>query len=52
MIQTCPFTVPALEIRRFQKPVNPGHRERYEGRDDQTMTNANVSATVQSANAR
>jgi hypothetical protein len=45
-------TLSAFEIRRFTKPVNPGHRERFEGRDDQTMTNANVSATVQSANAR
>jgi hypothetical protein len=45
-------TLSAFEIRRFQKPTNPGHREKYEGRDDQTMTNANVSATVQSANAR
>jgi hypothetical protein len=45
-------TLSAFEIRRFQKPVNPGHRERYEGQEDQTMTNANVAATVQSANAR
>lgn len=45
-------TLSAFEIRRFQKPTNPGHREKFEGRDDQTMTNANVSATVQSANAR
>ena len=44
-------TLSAFEIRRFPKPVNPGHRP-FEGRDDQTMTNASVSATVQSANAR
>jgi hypothetical protein len=44
-------TLSAFEIRRFPKPVNPGHRP-FDGRDDQTMTNANVSATVQSANAR
>jgi hypothetical protein len=44
-------TLSAFEIRRFPKPVNPGHRP-FDGRDDQTMTNANVSATVQAANAR
>jgi hypothetical protein len=44
-------TLSAFEIRRFPKPVNPGHRP-FDGRDDQTMTNASVSATVQSANAR
>jgi hypothetical protein len=33
----------AFEVRRFPKPVNPGHRP-FEGRDDQTMTNATVSA--------
>ena len=44
-------TLSAFEIRRFPKPTNPGHRP-FDGRDDQTMTNANVSATVQSANAR
>jgi uncharacterized protein DUF5666 len=41
----------AVEVRRFPKPVNPGHRP-FDGRDDQTMTNATVSATVQSANGR
>jgi hypothetical protein len=44
-------TLSAFEIRRFAKPTNPGHRP-FDGRDDQTMTNASVSATVQSANAR
>jgi hypothetical protein len=38
----------AYEIRRFPKPLNPGHRP-FDGREDQTMTNATVSATVQSA---
>ena len=41
----------AYEVRRFPKPVNPGHRP-FDGRDDQTMTNATVGATVQSANGR
>ena len=41
----------AYEVRRFPKPVSPGHR-RFDGRDDQTMTNATVGAMVQSANGR
>ena len=41
----------AFEVRRFPKPLNPGHRP-FEGRSDQTMTNATVSATVQSAKGR
>ena len=41
----------AYEVRRFPKPVNPGHRP-FDGRDDQTMTNATVGATVQSADGR
>lgn len=41
----------AFEIRRFPKPVNPGHRP-FNGRSDQTMTNATVSTMVQSANGR
>ena len=41
----------AFEVRRFPKPVNPGHRP-LDGRDDQTMTNATVATTVQSANGR
>lgn len=44
-------TLTALEVRRFPKPVNPGHRP-FEGRDDQTMTNASVGAMVQSASGR
>jgi hypothetical protein len=41
----------AFEIRRFPKPLNPGHRP-FDGRDDQTMTNATVSAMVESARGR
>ena len=41
----------AHEIRRFPKPINPGHRP-FDGRDDQTMTNAAVGAVVQSASGR
>jgi uncharacterized protein DUF5666 len=40
----------AYEVRRFPKPVSPGHGP-FDGRDDQTMTNATVGAMVQSANA-
>jgi hypothetical protein len=39
-------TLTAYEVRRFPKPLNPGHRP-FDGRDDQTMTNATVDATVQ-----
>jgi hypothetical protein len=41
----------AMEIRRFPKPSNPGHRP-FDGRDDQTMTNATVGAMVQLASGR
>jgi uncharacterized protein DUF5666 len=41
----------ALEVRRFPKPLNPGHRP-FDGRDDQTMTNASVEAMVQSTSGR
>ncbi len=44
-------TLAAYEIRRFPKPLNPGHRP-FDGRDDQTMTNATVDALVQSAHGR
>jgi len=44
-------TLTALDVRRFPKPLNPGHRP-FDGRDDQTMTNATVSAMVQSASGR
>ena len=41
----------ATEVRGFPKPLNPGHRP-FDGRDDQTMTNASVDATVQAASGR
>jgi hypothetical protein len=41
-------TLTAYDVRRFPKPVNPGHRP-FDGHDDQTMTNATVSATVKGA---
>ncbi len=44
-------TLAAYEVRRFPKPLNPGHRP-FDGRDDQTMTNATVVAMVQSASGR
>jgi hypothetical protein len=44
-------TLTAYEVRRFPKPLNPGHRP-FDGRDDQTMTNASVGAMVQSASGR
>jgi len=44
-------TLTAYEVRRFPKPLNPGHRP-FDGRDDQTMTNATVGAMVQSASGR
>lgn len=44
-------TLTAYDVRRFPKPTNPGHRP-FDGRDDQTMTNATVSATVRGASGR
>lgn len=44
-------TLVAYDVRRFPKPLNPGHRP-FDGRDDQTMTNASVGAVVQSASGR
>lgn len=44
-------TLTAYDVRRFPKPVNPGHRP-FDGGEDQTMTNASVSANVASANGR
>lgn len=42
----------ASEVRRFPKPVNPGHRP-FGGGANQMMTNATVTAaTVQAAGAR
>lgn len=44
-------TLSAVDVRRMPKPVNPGHRP-LDGRDDATMTNATVSAIVQSTSGR
>jgi hypothetical protein len=44
-------TLTAYEVRRFPKPLNPGHRP-FDGRDDQTMTNASVGSVVQATNGR
>lgn len=44
-------TLSAYDVRRMLKPVNPGHRP-FDGRDDQTMTNAAVSATVDATEGR
>ena len=41
----------AYEVRRFPKPVSPGHRP-FDGRDDQTMTNATVEALVSASSGR
>ncbi len=41
-------TLAAIEVRRFPKPVNPGHRP-FDGREDQTMTNATVAVKVEAA---
>jgi hypothetical protein len=44
-------TLVAQEVRRFPKPLNPGHRP-FDGRDDQTMTNASVQALVTGTSGR
>lgn len=44
-------TLTAYEVRRFPKPLNPGHRP-FDGRNDRTMTNATVGTMVQAANGR
>jgi hypothetical protein len=41
----------AVEVRRFPKPISPGHRP-FDGRDDQTMTNATVEAILQASSGR
>jgi hypothetical protein len=41
----------ALEIRVQPKPISPGHRP-FDGRDDQTMTNATLDAMVQASTGR
>src|SRR3977135_2539930 len=35
-------TLTAYEVRRFPKPLHPGHRP-FDGRGDQTMTNGTVA---------
>jgi len=44
-------TLTAYDVRRFPKPVNPGHRP-FDGGENQTMTNAAVSANVESTKGR
>jgi len=44
-------TLTAVEVRRFPGALNPGHRP-FDGRNDQTMTNATVGQLVQSASGR
>lgn len=44
-------TLSAYEVRRFPKPINPGHRP-FDGRYDQTMTNATIGAVVQASSGR
>src|SRR2546422_1025895 len=44
-------TLTAYEVRRFPKPLNPGHRP-FDGRDDQTMTHATGAAIAQSTSGR
>jgi hypothetical protein len=41
----------AYEVRRFPKPLSPGHRP-FDGREDQTMTNATVTLVVQASSGR
>jgi hypothetical protein len=41
----------ALELRRFPKPLDSGHGP-FDGRDDQTMTNATVSTVVEARKGR
>lgn len=41
----------AYDVRRFPKPVNPGHRP-FDGGDNQTMTNATLESTVQGSKGR
>lgn len=41
----------ALEIRVQPRPVSPGHRP-FDGRDDQTMTNATLDGMVQASTGR
>lgn len=45
------MVVDGYEVWRFPKPFNPRHGP-FDGRSDQTMTNATVSEMVQSAGGR
>ena len=44
-------TLTASDVRRLPKPLNPGHRP-FDGRDDQTMTNATVTLLAQASSGR
>jgi hypothetical protein len=41
----------AYEVRRFPKPLNPGHRP-FDGGPNQTMTNASVGTVTQASGGR
>jgi hypothetical protein len=41
----------AIEVRVQPKPISPGHRP-FDGRDDQTMTNATMETMVQASAGR
>jgi hypothetical protein len=41
----------AYEVRRFPKPLNPGHRP-FDGGPNQTMTNATVGTVAQASGGR
>ena len=41
----------AYEVRRFPKPLNPGHRP-FDGGPNQTMTNASVGTVTQASDGR
>ena len=41
----------AYEVRRFPKPLNPGHRP-FDGGPNQTMTNATVGTVAQASDGR
>ena len=41
----------AYEVRRFPKPLNPGHRP-FDGGANQTMTNATVGTVAQASDGR
>lgn len=41
----------AYDVRRFPKPLNPGHRP-FDGGPNQTMTNATVGTVAQASNGR